>query len=112
MLTVTSPEGPAMEAMACRTPVVSTRTGGPAEVVESGWNGILLEVDVRMCGQRELACAIERVLLQPEPEWMRLSLNAFSDSVAKLLGTERRPIRKSALNAQTIAPRRDIAGGR
>jgi len=66
---------PAMEAMACRTPVVSTCAGWPAEAVKSGWNGVLLDVDV---GKEEIAQAIEWVLLQPEQEWMRLSLNAFN----------------------------------
>jgi len=31
-----------MEAMACRTPVVSTNTGWPSEAIKSGWNGILV----------------------------------------------------------------------
>lgn len=34
---------PAMEAMACRTPVISTRTGWPAEAIISGRNGLLVE---------------------------------------------------------------------
>lgn len=36
---------PAMEAMACRTPVVATRTGWPEEALVSGENGVLVEVD-------------------------------------------------------------------
>jgi glycosyltransferase involved in cell wall biosynthesis len=35
----------AMEAMACRTPVVSTRTGWPEEAIVDGVNGALAEVD-------------------------------------------------------------------
>jgi glycosyltransferase involved in cell wall biosynthesis len=76
-LTSSTTEGfnlPAMEAMACRTPVVSTCTGWPAEAVKSGWNGMLLPVDA---DRDEIARAIEWVLLRPEQEWMRLSSNAF-----------------------------------
>jgi glycosyltransferase involved in cell wall biosynthesis len=76
-LTASSTEGfnlPAMEAMACRTPIVSTRAGWPAEAVKSGWNGMLLDVDA---DKEELSRAIEWVLLQTEQEWMELSSNAF-----------------------------------
>jgi glycosyltransferase involved in cell wall biosynthesis len=76
-LTASNAEGfnlPAMEAMACRTPVVSTRTGWPAEAVKSEWNGMLLDVGVNT---EELARAIEWVLLRTEQEWMHLSANAF-----------------------------------
>jgi glycosyltransferase involved in cell wall biosynthesis len=111
-LTASSTEGfnlPAMEAMACRTPVVSTRTGWPAEVVKSGWNGILLEV---AADREELARAIEWVLLQSEPEWMRLSLNAFQTVSQSSWERSAGLFEKALLNAQTIAARRCIAGGR
>jgi glycosyltransferase involved in cell wall biosynthesis len=35
----------AMEAMACRVPVVSTRTGWPEEAIVAGRNGVLVDVD-------------------------------------------------------------------
>ena len=35
---------PLLEAMACRCPVVSTRVGGPADIIEHGKNGFLAEV--------------------------------------------------------------------
>jgi len=34
-----------MEAMTCRTPVVSARTGWPEEAIVRGYNGILVNVD-------------------------------------------------------------------
>jgi glycosyltransferase involved in cell wall biosynthesis len=64
---------PAMEAMACRTPVVSTKTGWPEEVIKSECNGLLVDngdVD-------GLASGIEWVLAQGEEDWMRLSANAY-----------------------------------
>jgi glycosyltransferase involved in cell wall biosynthesis len=36
---------PPIEAMACRCPVVSTRVGGPMDIIEEGVNGFLVEVD-------------------------------------------------------------------
>jgi glycosyltransferase involved in cell wall biosynthesis len=35
----------AMEAMSCRVPVVSTRTGWPEEAIVAGQNGVLVDVD-------------------------------------------------------------------
>lgn len=64
---------PALEAMACRTPVVSTRTGWPEEAVKSGWNGVLADVD----DVYGLAQGIEWVLTRDDRDWRRLSNNAF-----------------------------------
>jgi glycosyltransferase involved in cell wall biosynthesis len=65
---------PAMEAMACRAPVVSTRAGWPAEAVKSGWNGVLVEVD----DVDALAKGIEWVLTRSEENWGSLSANAYA----------------------------------
>lgn len=76
-LTASRSEGfnlPAMEAMACRTPVVSTRAGWPEEAIRQGWNGWLADVDE----VTELARGVEWVLLRTEDEWSRLSDNAFA----------------------------------
>ncbi len=76
-LTASTSEGfnlPAMEAMACRTPVVSTRTGWPAEAILNGWNGWLADVGDKM----ELVKGIKWVLSQSEAEWRQVSENAFS----------------------------------
>jgi glycosyltransferase involved in cell wall biosynthesis len=64
----------AMEAMGCRTPVVSTRTGWPEEAVRSGINGALAEVDDVAALARELVT----ILRLPPPEWKRLSDGALA----------------------------------
>lgn len=59
----------AMEAMACRTPVVSTRTGWPAEAIVDGVNGALADVgDVD-----GLARAVLGVLGADPARWQALS---------------------------------------
>jgi len=71
-LTASRTEGfnlPAMEAMACRAPVVSTRTGWPAEAIKNGWNGMLAEVD----DVEGLVRGTEAILALPEPAWKKMS---------------------------------------
>ena len=64
---------PAMEAMACRTPVVSTRTGWPAEAIADGINGWCVDIhDVD-----GLAQAAQRVLSLSDEDWRALSRGAF-----------------------------------
>jgi glycosyltransferase involved in cell wall biosynthesis len=75
-LTASTSEGfnlPAMEAMACRTPVVSTRTGWPAEAVVDGVNGACVPVD----DVAALAEATERLLLLPDAQWRTMSAQAL-----------------------------------
>ena len=64
---------PALEAMACRTPVVSTRAGWPEDAIETGHNGILVNVD----DVEGLAHGALRILQLPDPEWRRISTNAL-----------------------------------
>jgi glycosyltransferase involved in cell wall biosynthesis len=60
---------PSLEAMACRCPVVSTNTGGPADFIRSGWNGYLVPV-----GDAEaLADRLVDVLSLNEAEWRAMS---------------------------------------
>jgi glycosyltransferase involved in cell wall biosynthesis len=63
---------PAMEAMACRTPVISTKTGWPEEAITTSVNGMLVEVD----DTAGMAKAIEWVLSLNDLEWRQLSENA------------------------------------
>lgn len=64
---------PAMEAMACRTPIVSTKAGWPMEAIDSFENGVLTEVD----DVDALAKGAEWVLSLNENDWKRLSLKVY-----------------------------------
>lgn len=64
----------AMEAMACRTPVVSTRTGWPIEGVKDGVNGYLVDVD----DAPGAANAMAQVLALDEVAWRTMSAQAFA----------------------------------
>lgn len=64
---------PAMEAMACRTPVVSTRTGWPEEAIRPSFNGLLFDVD----DINGLAGGLQSILSSTKETWAALSLNAF-----------------------------------
>jgi glycosyltransferase involved in cell wall biosynthesis len=60
---------PALEAMACRCPLVSTRMGGPADFVIDGINGFLVNVeDVEALAERLLG-----VFRLEEKHWQRMS---------------------------------------
>lgn len=75
-LTASQSEGfnlTALEAMACRTPVVSTQTGWPAEAINNGENGYLVQVN----DVADLAAKTEQVLGMPEPEWIQMSTAAY-----------------------------------
>ncbi len=60
---------PPHEAMACRCPVVSTRVGGPMDLVKDGVNGYLAEVG----DSRRLANRLIDVLALSEQNWRRMS---------------------------------------
>jgi glycosyltransferase involved in cell wall biosynthesis len=64
---------PAMEAMACRTPVVATRTGWPEEAIVDGVNGWCIDVD----DVDALAQAAQRVLALSDADWRAMSQHAF-----------------------------------
>jgi len=78
-LTASRSEGfnlPALEAMACRTPLVATRTGWPEEAVKSGANGVLVNVDDWI----GLAQGLQWVLSRSDQDWRNLSSNAYATS--------------------------------
>ena len=75
-LTASRSEGfnlPAMEAMACRTPVVSTRTGWPEESIRDGQNGFLVDID----DVDGLVHATEKILSLPDQAWREMSVQAY-----------------------------------
>jgi glycosyltransferase involved in cell wall biosynthesis len=76
-LCASSSEGfhlPPHEAMACRCPVVSTRVGGPMDMIEDGVHGYLAE-PFDACA---LADRLAEVLTQPEDAWRRMSDAAYA----------------------------------
>jgi len=58
-----------LEGMACRCPAVSTRCGGPEDIIQEGQNGYLCGVD----DVEALADAVVRVLRSPEQDWRAMS---------------------------------------
>lgn len=97
---------PAMEAMACRTPVVSTRAGWPAEAVKSEWNGILVEVD----DLTALAYGIEWVLTRSDEDWRSLSANAYATVSSSSWAGSAAMFERALEHACLRAARNDIAG--
>jgi len=65
---------PALEAMACRCPVVATRMGGPQDFIEEGVNGFLVDVD----DARALAEQLFGILGLEEARWKRMSAAALA----------------------------------
>ena len=65
---------PALEAMACRTPVVSTRTGWPADAIVDGVNGYLAEPG----DDATLAQHLSTVLGLDAADWQRMSQAAYA----------------------------------
>jgi len=63
----------AMEAMACRTPVVATRTGWPEEAIVNGSNGVCVDID----DLEALIKATQWVLGLEDSPWRDVSRAAF-----------------------------------
>jgi glycosyltransferase involved in cell wall biosynthesis len=98
---------PAMEAMACRTPVVSTPTGWPAEAIKPGWNGTLVDID----DAGSVANGIEWVLAQDSDGWARLSSNAYATVASSSWDASAKLFESALINACCRAQRGEIAGG-
>jgi glycosyltransferase involved in cell wall biosynthesis len=60
---------PLVEAMACRTPVVSTRVGGAPDLIRDGENGYLVEID----DAEAMAARAVAILTGPKEDWRRMS---------------------------------------
>jgi glycosyltransferase involved in cell wall biosynthesis len=103
-LTASRSEGfnlPAMEAMACRTPVVATRTGWPEEAIVQHVNGVLVDVgDVD-----GLTAGAEWALTLADPDWRAVSDAAF-DTVANCTWERSAQMFEQVLSAQIqpVAP--------
>ena len=63
-----------LEAMACRCPSVSTKSGGPEDIIEQGENGFLCEVN----DVNNLAASVIQVLEMSDQEWLALSNAALA----------------------------------
>lgn len=62
-----------LEAMACRTPVVTTRCGGPEDFVEENHSGFFADVD----DVDALSAAVSKVLQASQAEWQAWSDGAY-----------------------------------
>lgn len=60
---------PLLEAMACRTPVVTTRIGGAVEAVQEGVNGYIVDIE----DSQGLADGLCSVLGQTPADWEKMS---------------------------------------
>lgn len=64
---------PIVEAMACRTPVISTRVGGAPDLIRDGENGFLVEIDdANAMAEKAIA-----TLTASEEDWARMSEAAW-----------------------------------
>ncbi len=97
---------PAMEAMACRTPVVSTRAGWPEEAVKTGINGVLVDVD----DHPGLANGIEWILSRSDKDWRILSSNAFATVASSSWEASAKMFERALKRACFRASRGEIAG--
>jgi glycosyltransferase involved in cell wall biosynthesis len=97
---------PAMEAMACRTPVVSTRTGWPEEAVKTSVNGVLVDIDDRV----GFVNAIQWVLSRSDEDWRRLSANAYATVAPSSWQTSAKMFEEALKDACRRSARGGIAG--
>lgn len=98
---------PPLEAMACRCPVVSTRVGGPEDIIEQGVNGFLVDV-----GDADaLAAAAVRVLRGGPDAWRKMS-DAAHATATRYTWDDATGLFESALETAVNRARRgEIAGG-
>ena len=97
---------PAMEAMACRTPVVSTRTGWPEEAVKSGINGVLVDSKIRSRSRK----VVQWVLSRSEEDWRSLSSNAYATVASSSWQASAELFEGALINACHRSARGEIGG--
>jgi len=98
---------PPLEAMACRCPVVSTRVGGPEDIIEQGVNGYLVDVG----DSDALAAAAVRVLSGGADAWRKMSDAAYA-TATRYSWDDATSLFESALETAVDRARRgEIAGG-
>jgi glycosyltransferase involved in cell wall biosynthesis len=99
---------PPMEAMACRTPVVATRTGWPEEAIETGKNGVLVDVD----DEDALMQGARWVLSLDEPKWREVSADAHATVASSSWENSTALFERALERARERAASGEIAGGR
>jgi len=67
-----------LEAMACRTPSVSTKCGGPEDIIQEGENGYLCPID----DVKSLSKAAISILSFDEKKWSTFSNNAYEHAIS------------------------------
>jgi glycosyltransferase involved in cell wall biosynthesis len=98
---------PPLEAMACRCPVVSTRVGGPEDIIEQGVNGYLVDIgDVDA-----LAAAAVRVLNDGPDAWRKMSDAAYATATRYTWDDATDRFEAALQTAVDRARRGEIAGG-
>lgn len=97
---------PAMESMACRTPVVSTKTGWPEEVIETGENGVRVDID-DVAG---IARGVEWILSLTGDEWKTLSQRAYETACSGSWEESSRRFENALVHACRRSIRGEIAG--
>jgi len=97
---------PAMEAMACHTPVVATKTGWPEEAIINGENGFLIDFDDEVA----LAECVASVFALPDKEWQAMSQNAYETVEKSSWEASTNLFEKSLYHACKRAKKGEISG--
>ncbi len=97
---------PAIEAMACRTPVVSTKTGWPEEVICNGVNGALTEIDDAFDVFRN----VEKILLLEDHQWEAMSQKAYETALSGSWEESSLKFESALTNACERSKRLEISG--
>lgn len=99
---------PPLEAMACRCPVVSTRVGGPEDIIVNGKNGYLVEP-----GDSDgLAKAATEILTGGGENWQRFSDAALATATGYTWDDATILFEAALQKAVDRAARGEVAGGR